>query len=105
MFGDVVRTDQLESRVFDDINETLTLFNFTIPSFLRSFYSFALQVSDIYSHLSKDETPETRLLFCALFHHEHLMNQIIPDQLPSSPCLNSRASHAHLGLIAPCASH
>ena len=48
VFGEEVRTDQLESRVFSDISETLQLFNSTIPSILRGTYTFILQSHDLY---------------------------------------------------------
>jgi hypothetical protein len=40
----VMRTEELEARVADDIGETLHLFNFIIPTFARGFYAFLLQV-------------------------------------------------------------
>jgi len=44
IFGEDVRTDQLESRVFSDISMTLHLFNYTLPSILRGSFAFVRQV-------------------------------------------------------------
>jgi len=43
MYGNV-RAEQLELRVAEDINSTLLMVNFTIPSIFRSSYSFGMYV-------------------------------------------------------------
>lgn len=48
IFGEEVRTEQLEVHVFNDITETLQLFNSTIPSIVRGAYSFIFQAWDLY---------------------------------------------------------
>jgi hypothetical protein len=48
-FGEAVRTEQLEARVFDDINETLHLFNHVIPTIARGVYAFAMQCVELYA--------------------------------------------------------
>ncbi len=44
IFGDVVRTDQLEARVLADVTETLNLFNHVIPHILRGSVSVLREV-------------------------------------------------------------
>ena len=48
----VVRTEQLEVLVFNDINETLQLFNSTIPHLFRSTYTLLLSTSDLWQQRS-----------------------------------------------------
>ena len=48
----VLRTEQLEVFVFNDINETLHLFNSTIPSIFRSTYTLLLSTSDLWGQRS-----------------------------------------------------
>ena len=43
-----LRTELLESVVFNDINDTLTLFNSTLPSLMRSAYTLLLSSMDLY---------------------------------------------------------
>ena len=43
-----LRTELLESVVFNDINDTLTLFNSTLPSLMRSGYTLVLSSMDLY---------------------------------------------------------
>ena len=43
-----LRTELLEAVVFNDINDTLTLFNSTLPSLLRSGYTLVLSSLDLY---------------------------------------------------------
>ena len=50
IFGEEVRTEQLESHVFNDINETLNLFNTTIPSMMRGAYTLALSAHELYQN-------------------------------------------------------
>ena len=50
VFGEEVRTEQLEAHVFNDINETLNLFNNTLPSMLRGSYTLALSSYELYQN-------------------------------------------------------
>jgi hypothetical protein len=43
-----VRPDQLEVRVFRDINDTLHLFNFTLPTLFRGMWTVVLQSRELY---------------------------------------------------------
>ena len=43
-----LRTELLETVVFNDINDTLTLFNSTLPSLMRSAYTLVLSSMDLY---------------------------------------------------------
>ena len=43
-----LRTELLETVVFNDINDTLTLFNSTLPSLMRSAYTLILSSADLY---------------------------------------------------------
>ena len=43
-----VQTDLLDQLVFNDINETLQLFNSTLPAIIRGFYSFVFQTRDLF---------------------------------------------------------
>ena len=43
-----IRTELLETVVFNDINDTLTLFNSTLPSLVRSGYTLVLSSMDLY---------------------------------------------------------
>ena len=52
MFGgekSVLRTEQLEVLVFNDIHETLLLFNSTLPSIFRSTYTLLLSTADLWA--------------------------------------------------------
>jgi ABC-type multidrug transport system fused ATPase/permease subunit len=48
VFGEEVRTEQLEMHVFNDISETLNLFNTTIPSLLRGAYTLVGSSHDLW---------------------------------------------------------
>jgi ABC-type multidrug transport system fused ATPase/permease subunit len=50
VFGSEVRTDQLEAHVFNDINETLNLFNTTLPSMMRGAYTLAISAHELYTN-------------------------------------------------------
>ena len=48
VFGEEVRTEQLEMHVFNDISETLNLFNTTIPSLMRGAYTLVGSSHDLW---------------------------------------------------------
>lgn len=48
VFGESVRTDQLEQIVFNDISETLNLFNTTLPSLMRGAYTLVGSAHDLW---------------------------------------------------------
>ncbi len=50
VFGSEVRTDQLEAHVFNDINETLNLFNNTLPSMVRGAYTLTVSAAELYQN-------------------------------------------------------
>jgi ABC-type multidrug transport system fused ATPase/permease subunit len=52
VFGEEVRPDQLESRVFDDISLTLHLFNWIIPTTIRTGFTLLGQIRDLYNDRS-----------------------------------------------------
>jgi ABC-type multidrug transport system fused ATPase/permease subunit len=49
MFGEEIRAEQLEAVVFNDINETLNLFNQIIPSIIRGSYTFIAQCTQLWA--------------------------------------------------------
>lgn len=48
VFGETIRTEELENRVFKDISESLHLFNFTIPSIVRNSFTLVGQAYSLY---------------------------------------------------------
>ena len=48
LFGEDVRTEQLEARVYGDISMALYLFNHIVPSTIRTGFTFVRQARDLY---------------------------------------------------------